>query len=231
MSAENVYRHFYRTLRLGAAELSDGGGPFGFDVTTALEFDFLIERYGCDAIIETGCNTGDTTEYLARAYPHLAIVSCDVVERYVQLAQRRTKYFPNTHIEKIDSRELIAKYRGQFQCPLYYLDAHWYDDWPLERELELIDHGVVCIDDFNIGHPRFGYDSYNGIECGPELLAKFRSKVPRYYTNNPDAQHELPCLQIGRRGGKAYFTVGLEHDHIKHHRYFRGHETPALKSA
>ena len=67
MSSDNVYKHFYRTVRLGAAELSDDGGPFGFDVTTALEFDYLIERYQCDAIIETGSNVGDTTEYLARA--------------------------------------------------------------------------------------------------------------------------------------------------------------------
>lgn len=33
--------------------------------------------------------------------------------------------------------------------------AHWYDPWPLERELNLIDNGVVCVDDFNIGDPRF----------------------------------------------------------------------------
>ena len=45
MSAENVYKNFYRIRRLGAAELSDGGGPFGFDITTALEFDYLIDRY------------------------------------------------------------------------------------------------------------------------------------------------------------------------------------------
>ena len=71
MSSDNVYRHFYRIMRPGASELSDGGGPFGFDITTALEFDFLIERYGCDAVIEAGCNVGDTTEYLARAYRRL----------------------------------------------------------------------------------------------------------------------------------------------------------------
>ena len=87
MSAENVYKHFYRTLRLSATELSDGGGPFGFDITTALEFDYLIERYQCDAVIETGSNMGDTTEYLARAYPHLTSVTCDVVDRDVDGSQ------------------------------------------------------------------------------------------------------------------------------------------------
>lgn len=226
MSAENVYKHFYRTVRLGAAELSDGGGPFGFDITTALEFDYLIDRYQCDAIIETGCNAGDTTEYLARAYPHLSIVSCDVVDRYVEVTKRRVAFMAHTHVEKLDSPDLIAKFHGQFRCPMYYLDAHWYDAWPLERELSLIENGVVCVDDFNIGHPRFGFDKYNGVECGPQMLSRFIDKVPAYYTNNPEAQHELPCLQPGRRGGKAYFAIGQQHDHLRHHRYFKRHDTP-----
>lgn len=223
MSAETVYRHFYRTLRMGAAELSDGGGPFGFDVTTALEFDFLIERYDCDAIIETGCNMGDTTEYLARTYPDLTIVTCDVVDRYVEMTRRRVGFMPHTYVEKADSPDLIRKWKDQFACPLFYLDAHWYDPWPLERELSLIDNGVVCIDDFNIGDPRFGYDSYNGVECGPEFMKRYAEKIPVYYTNNPEAVYELPCLQHGRRGGKAYFQVGRGHDHFRHQRYFRRH--------
>ena len=224
MSADNVYKNFYRTMRLGAA-VAEFGGPFGFDITTALEFDVLIQRYQCDAIIETGCNAGDTTDYLARAYPHLAIVTCDVVDRYVDLVKRRVGFMPHTHVEKIDSPELIAKFKDDFRCPLYYLDAHWYDAWPLERELSLIENGVVCVDDFNIGHPRFGFDSYNDVECGPGMLARFADKIPHYYTNNPDAQYELPCLQNERRGGKAYFAIG-QHDHFKHHRYFKRYETP-----
>lgn len=225
MSADNVYKHFYRTVRLSATELSDGGGPFGFDITTALEFDFLVERYQCDAIIETGSNMGDTTDYLARAYPNLSIVTCDVVDKYVDIVKRRVGFMPHTHVEKIDSPDLIAKFKDEFRCPLYYLDAHWYEDWPLERELGLIENGVVCVDDFNIGHPRFGFDKYGEMECGPAMLSRFIDKVPHFYTNNPDAQHELPCLQTGRRGGKAYFAVG-QPDHMKHHRYFKRYTTP-----
>lgn len=226
MSSDNVYRHFYRIMRLGASELSDGGGPFGFDITTALEFDFLIERYGCDAVIEAGCNVGDTTEYLARAYPQLTIVACDIVDRYVDIARRRTGFMPHVVVEKSDSRATIERYLGQFRCPLYYLDAHWYEDWPLQREIELIERGVVCVDDFNIGHPGFGYDSYNGVDCGPAFLSRFADRIPHYYTNNPEAVHELPCQQQGRRGGKAYFTLGLEQDAMRHHRYFRRFDTP-----
>lgn len=226
MSTDNVYRHFYRTARLGATELSDGGGPFGFDITTALEFDLLIERYQCDAVIETGCNMGDTTEYLARTYPGLTIVTCDVVERYVETTHRRVGYMPHTIVELADSPDLLAKYKDQFRCPLFYLDAHWYKAWPLQRELALIDNGVVCIDDFNIGDPAFGFDAYDGVECGPAILTPFRDKIPYFYVNNSKALHELPCQQQGRRGGKAYFHVGPYTDHMRHHRYFERRETP-----
>ncbi len=183
MSAENACRHFYRTLRLGAAELSDGGGPFFFDITTALEFDFLIKRYQCDAIIETGCNAGDTTDYLARASPHLAIITCDVVDKYVELVKRRAGHMPHSHVEKIDSPDLIEKLRTQFRCPLYYLDAHWYEAWLLERELGLIEHGVVCVDDFNIGNPRSATTattpSNAAPACWPDSPTRSRTTTPK----------------------------------------------------
>ena len=85
---------------------------------------------------------------------------------------------------------------------------------------------MVCVDDFNIGNPRFGFDKYGEIECGPGMLGRFIDKIPHYYTNNPEAQYELPCLQPGRRGGKAYFGVGQKHDHLQHHRYFKRYDTP-----
>lgn len=100
-------------------ELSDGGGPFGFDITTALEFDFLIDRYGCDAVIETGCNMGDTTEYLARTYPTLTIVTCDIVDRYVEMTRHRVGFMPHTHVEKVDSPDVLARWKDQFVCPLF----------------------------------------------------------------------------------------------------------------
>lgn len=221
MSIERVYENFYRVPRMGAKELSDGGGPFGFDVTTALEFDFLIERYQCDAVIETGCNAGDTTHYLSATYPNLTILTCDVMDKYVDLVKRRTRYAHNVVVEKRDSPEFVEKYKDDFRCPLFYLDAHWYEDWPLEREIALIGNGVVCIDDFDIGHSRYGFDEYNGIRCGPEIIRRNRERIGDvYYTNNPDHVYPLPCLQVGRRGGKGYYQVGRDIDHFRHCRYF-----------
>lgn len=224
---ELVYRNFYRVPRLAAAELSDGGGPFGFDITTALEVDYLIAKYRCDAILETGCNVGDTTWYLGRTYPKLKVVTCDVKPEYTAAVTKRCAELPNVTVEALDSRAMLERWAGKFERPLFYLDAHWYEDWPLEGELKLIERGVVMIDDFDIGNPRFGFDHYGGKTCGPAMLTPYKARIGKLYTNNPDGQYELPCLQIGRRGGKGYFTVGLEADHFASNpRYFTRREIP-----
>lgn len=224
MNVEAVYQCFYRIPRMAANELSDCGGPFGFDITTALEVDWLIGRYDCDAIIETGCNVGDTTAYFSRRYPGLPIITCDIKEKYAEATRLRVATRNNVIVEEADSPRLIERYAHQFNRPFFYLDAHWYEDWPLEHELAAIHGGIVAIDDFDIGNPRFGFDEYNGQRCGPELLMRFRDRIPRYYTNNPDAIYELPCLQVARRGGRAYFPLAQKRDYLRYCGYFVGHE-------
>lgn len=220
MATNRVYDNFYRIPRLAASELSDGGGPFGFDIHTAIEVDWAIERYQCDAIVECGSNLGDTTHYLAQAYPNLAVFTCDIVPRYVNFVRERLGGYPNVVVDLCDSAELIRKTQPHFSRPLYYLDAHWSEDWPLARELEAIERAVVVIDDFDIGDPRFGYDEYNGVKCGPEFLKRFAARIPTFYVNNPKSAYEVPCLQGGRRAGRAFFPLGLERDYFRFSRYF-----------
>ncbi len=56
------------------------------------------------------------------------------------------------------------------QRVLFYLDAHWYTDWPLLNELKEIakthrDHCIIVIDDFKVpGRKDIPYDWHNGNE-------------------------------------------------------------------
>lgn len=222
MSADQVYAVFYRCPRLAAEELSDGGGPFGFDITAALEFDLLVEHYRCDAIFETGCNLGDTTYYLARRYPNIPLFSCDISQRHAEFTRQRLAFASQARIEQQDSPLLIERHASRFERPIFYLDAHWYEDWPLQRELSLIERGIVIVDDFDIGHPRFGFDAYAGESCGPEMLARAYNNrnVKQFYTNNPNAQFPLPCLQTGRRAGRAYIVLPPLEDKLHLSRWF-----------
>jgi SAM-dependent methyltransferase len=201
---------FYQVERAGVIGLSDGGGPFGFDITVALIVDDLMRRYECDAIIETGCFLGDTTCYLARRYQDIPVYSCDIDPGYAAFARRRLAGYGNVQVTHEDSPDLVARASARHVRPFFFLDAHWREVWPLSRELEQISHGVVAIHDFDIGHPRFSYDEYDGIVCGPRVLAAMASPPEFYFTPDVDTVPALPCLQMGRRAGVGFIAVGLD---------------------
>lgn len=192
------------TERLGAMQLSDGGGPFGFDVTVALQVDLLIRAHECDGLVETGTFLGDTASYLARQYPRLPVRSIEVDRACAAVASRRLEGLANCEVLHGDSVQLLPEALEGFQCPLVYLDAHWGEVWPLHDELRSIRRGVVCVDDFNIGHPRFGFDIYDGVTCGAGLIAETLPDLEELYVGNPLADYEAPCLQVGRRSGTAF---------------------------
>jgi hypothetical protein len=194
---------FYRTGRAGAQRLSDGGGPFGFDIAVALTVDELVRAYGCDAVAETGCFAGDTTFYLARRYPDLPVYSCDINRECAAFTARRLAGCPNTEVTCEPSPEMLARVAAGHARPLAFLDAHWGEGWPLTAELDIMTAagGVAVIHDFDIGHERFSYDSYDGVPCGPLLLSRMSAPPAWYYTLDPSVALPVPCLQTGRRAG------------------------------
>ena len=151
---EDVYHWFYRVERRSVVGLSDGGGPFGFDIITALQVDYLIDRHGCEAIVETGCHMGDTTKYLALRYPDIPLISCDIDGQLAAFTRDRLGEHANVSVRHADSPNVVEEANGQYERPFYYLDAHGGEDWPLSKEIGAIDKGIVCIDDFDIGHER-----------------------------------------------------------------------------
>lgn len=222
---EEVYRHFYRIVRCGANTLSDGGGPFGFDIQAALMIDHLVCANGCDGIFETGCHMGDTTAYLADMYSQTPIITCDVDATNANFTATRLRSKANVEVHLTDSREMLQRSISRFDRPFVYLDAHASGhEWPLQAELELVQRGVVCIDDFNVGYPHFAYDRYDGVECGPRMLAPHVNRLSHYYVQNPEAKFPLPCLQVRRRGGKAFLEFDLGHDSMSHCEWFERRE-------
>ena len=131
--ADETLGVFYRVERAGAGWLSDGGGPFGFDITLALLVDDLIREYSCDAVTETGCFLGDTATYLARRYPGLPVYSCDNDPACASFTAHRVAGYPNAEIVCADSPSLVAKVAARHDRPLFFLDAHWDQQWPLTQ--------------------------------------------------------------------------------------------------
>lgn len=221
---ESVYDQFYRVTRCGVNTLSDMGGPFGFDVQAALMVDHLLRSHWCDAIVEAGCHLGDTTEFLCRQYDDLPVVVCDINAEFAHFTAARLKNHRNLEVLVSDSRDLIRNQVSAFKLPFIYLDAHGTGkEWPLDEELSLIEHAVVCIDDFDLGDPHFAFDHYEGKRCGPEVLKRHAKKLGgRYFTMRLDARFPLPCLQPGRRAGKAFLEIGLSQSAMDGCDWFKG---------
>jgi hypothetical protein len=212
-----LLKNFYTTARAGAISLSDGGGPLGFDISVALQIDHLVREFSCDGIVETGCHYGDTTEYLAKQYPDLPVVTCDIDVRLASFTQARCAEYPNAKVLSGDSAVLLPEMTAGISNPLVLLDAHWYEPWPLPQELRAVDRmprAVVAIDDFFIGHQRFGFDSY-ARRCDAELVSEEIPSADVMFIGNPEASHAFPCLQVGRRAGVGYVVHGMNPDPIR----------------
>ncbi|KOT64391.1 MULTISPECIES: hypothetical protein [Streptomyces] len=214
---------FYRTARAGGLDrLAGGGGPLGFDITTACQLHALVEGYGCDGIVESGCHRGDTSEYLARAYPRLPLRTCDLDARRAAFTRARLARYPNARVEHGDSAQLLPGLLCGLARPLVLLDAHWGPAWPLRGELAVLaaHRAVVVIDDFAIGHPRFGYDTYDGVACGPHLVAAAWPHRERMFVGDVEADYPLPCLQTGRRSGTGVLASNLDDALLAAHPWF-----------
>jgi hypothetical protein len=130
-----------------------------------------------DAIVETGTWLGDTTAYMAQT-ARVPVHSCEVSPRFHALAKMRLVDVAGVHLELSDSRRFLqTAARGDLAGKriFFYLDAHWYDDMPLNEEIEIItghwSRFVIMIDDFMVpDDPSYGYDAYRGRPLDLELL-------------------------------------------------------------
>ncbi|GGU37771.1 hypothetical protein [Streptomyces violascens] len=220
---EHVLGAFYRTPRAGGLDhLAGGGGPFGFDITTACRLHALIAQFACDGIVESGCHLGDTTDYLARAYPHLPVRACELDGQRAAFTRARLAGRGNAVVHHGDSACLMPTLLAGLERPLVFLDAHWGSEWPLRAELTALQDtaAVVLVDDFRIGHPRFGYDTYGGVVCGPDLVADVLGGVRRMFIGDVEADYPLPCLQPGRRSGTGIIVLGLDDTPLAAHPWF-----------
>jgi hypothetical protein len=206
--------------------MSDGAGPFGYDIHFALEVDYLIEKYQCDCFVETGTNSGDTTDYISRLYPFIDVITCETDDLLFNFSNERLSARKNVTILNESSEKVIEKYNRQrkYNMPFYYLDAHGEDYWPLGDELKNIEYGIICVSDFYIGtEEEYGYDFYNNVICDKDIILKNTNPSSKIYVNNfidTIKNYPFQSLQNLRKSGRAYFTKNVNEDYFKDCSYF-----------
>jgi hypothetical protein len=144
-------------------------------------FTELVSRIKFDIVIETGTWIGNTTGYMSEV-SGLPVMSAELTRRFHVLARSRLRGLPGITLVNTDSRAflrlLAADKKLKDAFPFIYLDAHWYNDLPLDEEIELIagswERFVVMIDDFKVpGDDGYGYDDYGpGKVLSLEYIAK-----------------------------------------------------------
>jgi predicted O-methyltransferase YrrM len=127
----------------------------------------LIKFYNINCIIETGTNIGDTTEKLAINYPSIEIHTLEINKEFYATSSNRLSKYKNvlSHLGSSDTvlKELLPTLLNK--RILFYLDAHWYDYWPLKNELLVIsahlkDNSIIIIDDISVPNLTPGMTGY-----------------------------------------------------------------------
>jgi hypothetical protein len=104
---------------------------------------------------------------------------------------------PNVHIINVSSDSFLkaAIDKGEISdrhMVMFYLDAHWGNNWPLRDEIKQVlrlKRSIIMIDDFIVpGHPFWGFDVYKTKLCGwyyiKDLFKKVKTEV--FYPKTPN---------------------------------------------
>ncbi|MFQ5913300.1 MAG: hypothetical protein ACE5JS_08965 [Nitrospinota bacterium] len=130
----------------------------------------MIRFFHTQSFFETGTHYGHSTFFVAWKTRGLKIYTCELKEEVYRIAKSRLGHFPNISVANESSEKWLHRLLSESRIlgrPCFYLDAHWYDHWPLEDEVEIITHNVnqaiIIIDDFQVpGREDFAYDIGGG---------------------------------------------------------------------
>lgn len=174
----------------------------------------IIKQIMPTVCIKTGTYLGSTTPYLAgysRSPTHT--IEIDPLSAKKSF-DRHQKNFSNLNINNIlgDSSEEIGKVLKKLdasdQVVLAYLDAHWLDIIPTNKELDsLVCWGgrfVAIIDDFYVPWDSgYGFDQYGDVVIGETLVPK--SSGVRIFASSVESR-----LETGAKCGTGYvFSEGM----------------------
>lgn len=193
------------TYRVLLDNLVGATGQDGFheDIIYQGVIEQLLIRLPITSFVETGTFLGDSTAHIAARYPSLPILSCEINDTYCKRAIKRLRRFQNIKVCHNSSVDFLNTFLASpllGDLPLFYLDAHWYDYWPLEDEIEAITSSVasavIVIDDFHVpGYPDFGFDvgglshtSTSGKSASSALVCGLELILPRM---NPENNYNI----------------------------------------
>jgi hypothetical protein len=132
----------------------------------------LLEILKPAAFVETGTFRGSTTKWVAERFDG-PILTCEIEVRYYLFACKMLAAYPQVNVSNEDTRTFLRNILptlDNVRPVIFYLDAHWKEDLPLEDELRQIlfskVNSIIMIDDFEVpSDPGYGFDDYGPGKC------------------------------------------------------------------
>ncbi len=182
------------------------GEPFNGQRVRLAAVRRLIALHHPDVFLETGTFFGFTTRFfLGQGAP---VYSVEIKRSYHAAARLRLGWgTPELRLRRGHSLTAISEMRGQhFGRPFIYLDAHWWDDLPLAREVAHLLDGtgdtLIVIDDVHVPHDAgYAYDTHGGVPLGLSMLDLPTDAIPAFPA--------IPAAdETGARRGTLYLARG-----------------------
>ncbi len=162
-------------------------------------FVLLGKEIKASSIVETGTFMGYSTSFMADNFPHKPIFTSEINPINYKKAVKNLSKYKNVKVFLGTSPKFLIDLINNNSIgdtPLFFLDAHWLNDWPLEEEIEIITRkvkrSVILIDDFKIpNRNNFYYDKYGKKECNFELIKPKMNKKATYNLLIPNYGEEI----------------------------------------
>lgn len=162
--------------------------PFHNDIFLQRIFILTTNYFKPTQIVETGTFLGTTTTFIAKNFSKTPIYTCEINEKNYRKSSKKLKKYTNVRVIKENSPNFLQKLSDKKllgEMPIFFLDAHWENFWPLEDEIKIITKNckkaIIFIDDFKVeDNPQFGFDKYGSKECSLKLIMPKMDKKNKY---------------------------------------------------
>jgi hypothetical protein len=162
---------------------------------------------GATSFVETGTHHATTASYMALRHPRLPIFTCEIDDQCLAISASVLRGRANVHLSRMSSEKFVGKLVSEGKLgdmPLFFLDAHWFDYWPLPDEVASIarlTRFAMLIDDFAVP----GQGHFETSPGGGGTLGEHRTKEDTRGCDMGLISHLLPdgCDVFYPKYGKA----------------------------
>lgn len=128
----------------------------------------IVAEYGITTIVETGVHYGQSS--LEFSYMVDKVYAVDILQESIDEATRLIVTENNRkNVTFIcgNSPDVLKQIKNEIDASktIFFLDAHWWDIWPINDEIRSLEknEGIIIVHDFVVpDRPAFGFDTYKG---------------------------------------------------------------------